>query len=135
MGTQYATLTDLTRLGLASGALGRVPWDTQTGQLAYASAYADGFLRSRYALPLTVWGDDLREAVCAIAAEGALTTIGFNPEDPANAALVARANRARAWLKMVGTGQIDPAITDSTHDVQEGTGFVSTLPRRGWRRR
>ena len=132
--SEYATTTDLARLGLASGVLARVPSATQTTQLSFSSAYADAFLRSRYTLPLASWGDDLREAVCAIAAEGMLTTIGWNPEDPANQAIVARANRARAWLKMVGRGEIDPEIVDSTPDAEEGTGYVSTRPRRGWRR-
>lgn len=135
MPTQYATTTDLARLGLASGALSRFPSDAQTAALVAASAYADGYLRAKpFALPLTAWGDDLRGAVCAIAAAELAITHGWNPEDPANKAILDRADRARAWLRDIARGAVDIEVTDSTPAVDEPGTYLSTRARRGWRR-
>lgn len=135
MPTQYATTTDLARLGLSSGVLSRVDTAELDAQLAAASQCADGYLRAKpYALPLTAWGDDLRAAVCALAAENLIVTRGANPEDPANKSVFDRAERARAWLRDIARGTVEIAVTDSTPDVDEPGTYTSTRARRGWRR-
>lgn len=135
MPTQYATTSDFARLGLASGALARATTDVLDAHLSAASGYADGYLRARpYALPLTAWGDDLRDAVCSIAAESFATSQGWNPEDPANKAIIARADRAREWLRDVARGVVVIAVTDSTPTVDETSTYLTTQARRGWRR-
>lgn len=135
MPTQYATTTDLARLGLASGVLSRVDTAELDAQLAAASQIADGYLRAHpYVLPLTAWGDDLRAAVCALASENLIVTRGANPEDPANKAVFDRANHWRAWLRDVSRGAVDLSVTDSTPTVDEPATFASSRARRGWRR-
>lgn len=135
MPTQYATTTDLARLGLSTGVLSRVDTAELDAQLAAASQCADGYLRAKpYALPLTAWGDDLRAAVCALAAENLIVTRGANPEDPANRAIFERADRARAWLRDVSKGVVELDVTDATPDVDESGAYVSTRARRGWAR-
>jgi len=130
--TVYATTTDFERLGLATGAASRVPANTLTTQLSAKSAFADGYIRRKFKLPLSSWGDDLRECVCVLAAEASLGTIGWNPEDPANAALVERAKAWRRWLEQLGDGDVEPEFVDATSDVNEGGAVVYTRAKRGW---
>jgi hypothetical protein len=63
--TRYATTTDLTRLGLPSAALSGVATETQEDALDAASSLADGYLSSRFGLPLSAWADFLRGFVQA----------------------------------------------------------------------
>ena len=64
----YAERTHLAQWGLPSTALSAIPTGTQDAALASASAKADSYLRARYALPLSAWGNELRQAVCELAA-------------------------------------------------------------------
>lgn len=102
----YGTTTDLTRFGLPSTALSGVTTATQEAALDAASAFADSYLRARYGtLPLTSYGVDLTQCVCALAAETLLTTRGFDPSRANGDAITQRANTARAWLRDVSAGR------------------------------
>ena len=81
----YATITDLTRFGLPSTALTGVSSTTQEEAISAASSLADSYLRSRYDLPLTAYGDDLAGWLEYGASPRA--TIGLD-----------RCARAHAWL-------------------------------------
>ncbi len=102
----YADRTDLTRLGIAAAALTGVATAAQDAALEAASDVADGYMRGRYALPLTAWGDDLRRAVCAVAAWDLLTVRGFDPNRGGDIAVQERHNSALAWLKDVAAGRV-----------------------------
>jgi phage gp36-like protein len=80
---------------------------------ASASAWAMSYLRGRYPGGLTSWGDDIREQTCARAAWVALTTTGFNPEDPASKAVMYRAQEAAAWFRRVAERLLHPDVTEA----------------------
>lgn len=112
--TQYASTTDLQRLGLSSRALAGVSSYAITDALVSASSIADGYIASRYgdALPLTTWPESLRMAVASIAAFTILGVVGFNPEDGSHVIVAKRRDDAMAWLRDVSLGRVTlPAAT------------------------
>lgn len=135
--TRYATTTDLTRLGLPAAALTTVPTETQEDALDAASSLADGYLTSRYALPLSAWGDDLRGCVCKLAAYDVMVTRGYSPEAGRDDQLRLRHEDAMRWLRDVATGVValygvtDATPTDTTDN--SGSRMITNTPRR-WRR-
>lgn len=135
--SRYATTTDLTRLGLPSAALTNVPTATQEESLDAMSAIADGYLSSRYELPLSAWGDDLRACVCRLAAYDLMVTRGFNPTAGGDESLLVRHDHAMRWLRDVAGGVVSPTgVVDATPDDTTGneTTFAVTDAPRGWRR-
>lgn len=133
----YATTTDLTRFGLPSTALTGVSSTTQEEAISAASALADSYMRSRYAVPLTAWGDDLRQCVCALAAETLLTSRGLDPGRANGDVILTRADNARAWLKDVSAGRA--SVSGGVTTPGPGTyARASTAPttasssERGW---
>jgi phage gp36-like protein len=104
--------------------------------LASASSVADGYLAARFTLPLAVWGDDLKRAVCAIACYDLMVGIGFNPEG-ADEQLRKRYEDAMAWLKGIATGVVVPVVTDSSATPDSSASIwsgakVTTNTKRGW---
>ena len=129
----YATPDDLDRLGLAALASESFTDEDKDRALLAATVEADGYLNARYALPLTAWGDDLRQHVVNIAAYRLLVRRGFSPvaaeDDTARNGLT----DALAWLKAVKDERISPPdLVDSTPDVYDAGGFVVSRPKRGW---
>lgn len=132
----YATRADLTRLGIRAGALSGVSSDDQDAALEAASDLADSYLRSRYVLPLTGYGDDLKRAVCAIAAWDLLSTRGYNPQG-SDEAIQTRQEQAIAWLKDVSAGRAavsggntTPAPSRSAR--ANSAARVASSDKRGW---
>lgn len=101
----YASRADLTRFGISAAALTSVSTDTQDAALEAASRVADSYLRSRYTLPLTGYGDDLKRAVCAIAAWDLLSTRGYDPQRGGDEAVRLRTDAAMSWLKDISAGR------------------------------
>jgi phage gp36-like protein len=128
----YATMTDLTRLGIPSAALTGVATAAQEAALAAASSLADGYIGAQFVLPLTAWGDDLRAHVAAIAAWTVLKTRGFNPESNADATVRASYEDAIRWLERVAAGTVSPVVTDATPDEDDAGPFVVAYEKRGW---
>ncbi len=132
--SQYATLDDLTRLGLGASALTAIDNTTRTAALASRSAYADGFLAKRFTLPLSAWGDDLREAVVHMASWDLLSRRGFDPTAANDAAVQVNMERAERWLRDVAAGRVEPVgYVDATPTVADARSVVvASRPRRGW---
>lgn len=101
----YATTTDLARFGLPAAALSGISTAAQEAAIDAASAFADSYLRSRHDVPLTTYGVDLTQQVCALAAEMLLTTRGFDATRANGDAVTLRADNARAWLRDVSAGR------------------------------
>ena len=101
----YATRADLYRLGIKQAALANVSTDDQDAALEAASDLVNSYIRSRYPLPLAIWGEDLKRAVCAIAAWDLLSTRGIAPNNNGNDSLKDRAAAAIAWLKDISAGR------------------------------
>jgi phage gp36-like protein len=133
----YATRTDLTRFGLPTAALTGVSTDAQDAALEAASDVADSYMRSRYALPLTGYGDDLKRAVCHVAAWDLLTTRGYDPARGGDEAVKLRHDTAIAWLKDVSAGRAAVSGGNTTPGPSRpsrvaSAASVSSSSKRGW---
>ncbi len=132
--TLYADATDLVPEVMSQVAADSFSSAEKTKALTNASADADDELNRRYALPLAQWPGSLRRNVATIAGYELLSGRGFDSADEGSA-LKTRALAARAWLKRVGDGTLDPpGIVDDTDDdaVHEGGAVVVTDGTRGW---
>jgi phage gp36-like protein len=134
----YALSTDLSNpaLGLPARALEKIAADDLDQGLEAASRIADGYLTSRYVLPITTWGHDLRLCVCSIAAYHLLSGRGFNPEG-ADENMRLRFEDAMRWLREVNKGVVTPVgITDSSSPPEDhsdaGAALVLYDQPRGW---
>jgi phage gp36-like protein len=138
MGTRYAQIADARQLGLGARALKDEDAAAFNANLDAASAEADSYLGNQYTLPITVFGSDIKAAVCKIAVYEFLSVRGLNPEPgSADGNVRDRAKDARAWLQMVGAGKATPTgIVDSTIGQVAGSpGFETTVEsssQRGW---
>lgn len=136
----YATRADLGRLGIRVAALANVADDDQDAALQAASDLADSFFRSRYDLPLTQWGDDLRRCVCAIAAFDCLVIRGFDPSRGNDAVVQLRYEQAMTWLRDVSAGRVAVTGGRTTPTPSSGAGArsataparVTSRRQRGW---
>ena len=133
----YATRTDLTRFGLPAAALTGVADATQDAALEAASDVADSYLRSRYTLPLTGYGDDLKRVVCNIAAWDLLSTRGYDPRAGNDEAVRDRHDSAVSWLKDVSAGRAavsggNTTPTPSRTSRVSSGASVDSDTKRGW---
>jgi phage gp36-like protein len=136
----YATLPDdFYTHGLRAAALpSSVGTPAITAAITAASGRADGYLCGRFTMPLTAWGTDLTQAVCAIAAfELVAAQVGFNPEAGHNMTLVERKADALRWLEQVSRGAVTPmGVTDSKPSSTPGDANPSARAysrrSRGW---
>ncbi len=111
MGTTYATLGDLPKHGTTAASLVPIASEHQTAALAAASSVVDSYLRSRFTLPLTTWGDDVRQTVCQLAAYNLLVTRGLDPEG--GKTIGDRYKAAIKWLEAVQEGRATPEGLDA----------------------
>ena len=137
-GTVYLTVAEARQLGLSGRAFADTDVADFLANIAQASDYASSFLSNQYTLPLLAWGDDIKGAVAKIAAYEFLSVRGLNPDNGGSDKNVKdRADVARDWFKMVGSGKATPVgIQDSTPNQTVGTpGFQPTIvssSQRGW---
>lgn len=132
----YATRTDLYRLGLREAAFTGVATADQDAALEAASDTADSYMRSRYTLPLTGYGDDLKSAVCRIAAYELLATRGYNPGAGGDESLESRHDKAVTWLKDVSAGRAHVSggstTPTATRHARASSPRTGSDDRRGW---
>lgn len=129
---QYAQPADLANLGLSAQALSVITLPEQNAALLKASNEADGYLNTRFTLPLISWGADLTGHVCAIAAYRLMVVRGYNPE--ANNSLRKSFEDAIKWLTDVAANRVNPIIVDGSSapggipDGQAGpSGFAQSI--------
>lgn len=127
----YASVEDLASLGLHVDAQAGIPSANIAAALEAASRLADSYLQSRYRLPLTSWGQDLRRCVAILAAYDIMSARGFAPEG-ADEHLRLRAEDATRWLEGVARGSVSPtAIVDSAPAAPPIDGLhAHTSPKR-----
>ena len=106
------------------------------------SAEADGYIASKYTLPLVAGSDPsapydraLMHAVDHFVVWHLLCDRGFNPENPADAAVEANYKSAEKWLERLADGKIKLSSTqgdppsvqpDVSTSVQRGYGYGTT---------
>jgi phage gp36-like protein len=111
----YATRAEMYQLAVNSGAFTGIATADQDAALDGASVFADGYLTQRFQLPLTSYGQDLKEAVANIAAYRIIAARGFSPEDADADQLRLRYQDAIGWLRDVSAGKVTPTnVADSS---------------------
>lgn len=125
MATAYATLADLTTYGVKdAGPFGGLSAGQQQAAVDAANATADGYLATKFKLPLTSWGADLKQKVIAMARFELLTTRGFAPEGGSAEAISLAYQAAIKWFEGVSKGIISPTVVDSGAAGQVGGPYV-----------
>ena len=130
----YATAADFDRFGIRPEALPQtITAQDKDAAISAASGRADSYLGARFRLPIAAWGDDLRQAVCAIAAfELIASQVGFNPESGHNMVLVTRKEDAIRWFEQVSRGHVTPAGVVETPPPTSSVSRVKSNRKRGW---
>jgi len=125
----YANLEDLVQLGINAAALTGISDERRMRALETACTRANDLLAdARYTLPLTTWGDSLRNDVAALASWELMSSRGFNPEAGSDLAVRKRYDDAMAALKRGSYSD----IVDSTPTVDEGETYVTCGTPRRW---
>jgi phage gp36-like protein len=127
----YATTTDLAQVGVNADALAGIDNASLTAALASASAVADGYLTSRYVLPLIApYPADLVQHVCGLAAYFAIKARGFDPN--ANPTIRFGYEDAMSWLRDISRNLVHPQVTESARPAGSVEPIIISRPRRGW---
>ena len=134
MSSAYATAADFDRFGIRAAALPASITDVdKLAAVTAASGRADSYLGAKFRLPISAWGDDLRQTVCAIAAfELVSSQVGFNPDAGHNMVLVTRKEDAIRWLEQVARGHATPAGVTDAAPAAASVSRVTSNTRRGW---
>jgi phage gp36-like protein len=129
----YCTRGDLTTLGIRSDALRSILVGDQDAAIASASDEMDGYLGSRYKLPLTAWGSDVRIMCARLAIYSLISARGFNPNSSGDSQLVEMRDIAERWLVRISNGSLALTVTDSSNveagHVSGGVQLVSNRSR------
>lgn len=129
----YATSAQFDRWGIRPSALPASITDAdKVAAVEAASSVADGYL-GRFRLPLSSWGDDLRQRVCEVAAYKLLSSqVGFNPELGHNQTVLVNHDAAVRWFEQVSFGHVTPAGIVDTAPAVVSTSRATSNPKRGW---
>jgi phage gp36-like protein len=129
--SQYATTTDLAQYALGSVALTGISTNDQDAALQAASDEADGYLKARYAVPVTVYGKDLREHICAMAAYRLLSRKTFGL-DGSQTNIRKMYEDAISFFSKISKGLITLSGDAITPAPSYALPRVSTSTPRGW---
>lgn len=135
----YCSAEDLNLVGLPEQATFGIAPEKIEAVLEAASAKIDSYLRGRgYTVPLTDWGEDVRQCCATIAAWDILRSLrGVNPSDPAHMAIAKAQDDAINWLRDVAKGVANFGLGE-TGSKRRATGvaqFISVVNgcgERGW---
>lgn len=119
--SQYATTAELANFGIPAAALTGISAAIQNQHLTLASGRLDSYLRGRYSLPLAVpYPDEVKMAVCNIAAYTLLKRRGFNP-DAYDSNFRDEYLSTLEWLDKLSEGKVSLDVhADATPGTQEG---------------
>lgn len=132
---QLATFQEFDDHVLPSTAFAGIDTPVKNAALRWASAIALGFVRKRKVLPLISWGDDLRDAVCNLAAYRMMGRRGYAPASGSNANIRQSYDDARDWLLLVSTGKtelVDCVDSSTTPTVDEAGPLMASDPIVNW---
>lgn len=116
----YCTTTELTQFGIRAEALRTIdPSDLQAA-IAAASDTIDGYLRSRYKLPLVAWGKDIRVICARLAVYQLVVVRGFNAARAGDEQIEKQQELATQTLRDIPPGKYSPSVTDSSSDAAPG---------------
>lgn len=128
--SQYATAAELRALPGAGAYCEGISDADCDAALQRASGRADDYLREYYTLPLTSWGESLKQAVCHVALYWLTAHEGF---DSSAAGSTPRRlyEDALASLERMSTHG-SAGVVDASPETEEGGAVVYSKPLRGW---
>jgi phage gp36-like protein len=138
--TRYADISDFGLAGVDATIIATIDNSEALRHLDMASSLADSYLGRRINTPLLVWGDDLRQCVCRLAAyDLASINVGLPvAADPSKDLFKINYDLAIKWLEGVAEGKITPSWiangTQGTSNASRIAPHVLTKPQRGWGR-
>lgn len=130
----YATITDLTRLGINSDALAPISTDSKTDMLVACSALVDDAIATggRYSPPLTTYPWSITLNVCKLAQFELISVDGYMPDDDDQVMIRKRWEDANAWLEKLANGAAISGAVDATPDEEDNEVTVVSETARGW---
>lgn len=128
----YCDAADLTTDAVPERSIANVSQSDRWRACVKASDGADGYLSTRYELPLSAWPSDMREHCANIAAASLFRRRGADPQS-ADAVIFDGRDRAVSWFNKIANGLVKPpGIIDSTVEINEGGSVVVSSSGRGW---
>jgi phage gp36-like protein len=117
---EYCTTAQLTQYGIRAEALRTIdPSDLQAAIQA-ASDTIDGYLRSRYKLPLVAWGKDITLLCARLAVYQLVVVRGFNAARAGDDQLEKQYDVSMATLKDIPRNAYTPDVTDASSGAGPG---------------
>lgn len=115
----YITLAELGDMGLNPAAFVETLAPRRQKAIDERSAYIDGFLRSKFTLPLIVVSADIKRCCAILASIDLIKNRGIGPDDAD--ALKDEEDRQDKWLGLIAKGVVVPQVTDSSSGAAPGT--------------
>ena len=125
----YATIAQLKQVGVNADALVGISDPDLQAALDSASSMADGYLATRFTLPLVApYPADLIQHTAGLAAYLAIRTRGFDPN--ASPSVRMGYEDAVGWLKDISRNLVHPQVTESSSSGNVEPIVLSNPPRR-----
>lgn len=116
----YCTPDELTQFGIRAEALRTIdPSDLQAA-IDAASDTIDGYLRSRYALPLVAWGKDITVICARLAVYQLVVVRGFNAARAGDEQIEKQQELSMQTLRDIPPGRYSPSVTDASSGAEPG---------------
>lgn len=129
----YCDPADITNYAVPEHSIAEISASARADGCIAATDVAAGFVGAAYELPLTAWGEDLRQQTAYLAAAQLFSRRGVDPGGP-DKVVIDNRDSALKWFDRLANGRLSPpGIVDSTPEEDEGGSFVvSGKPPRGW---
>lgn len=117
---EYCTTAQLPQYGIRAEALRTIDSSDLQAAIVAASKTIDGYLRSRYKLPLVAWGEDIRLICARLAVYQLVVVRGFNAARAGDEQIEKQFDVSMATLKDIPPGRYSPDVTDASIDAVPG---------------
>lgn len=141
-GTAETILAQPSDLLLPADALDSIGAAQKAKHLLHATGKVLSYVAAAHKMPLTTWGDDLRDATAMTATVELLDEVGWRPTTDFDQRLGSRyiylygnpdIGGSKGWLDLVAEGKVTPdGLVDATPDTDETGVFVQSGTKRGW---
>jgi phage gp36-like protein len=116
----YCTAAELTQYGIRAEALRSIDPSELQAAITAASKTIDGYLRSRYKLPLVAWGEDIRLLCARLAVYQLVVVRGFNAARSGDDQIEKQYDVSMSTLKDIPKCSYSPDVTDSSSNAAPG---------------
>lgn len=117
---EYCTTAELSQYGIRAEALRGIALSELQAAILAASKTIDGYLRSRYKLPLVAWGEDIRLICARLAVYQLVVVRGFNAARAGDEQVEKQYEVSLATLKDIPPGKYSPDVTDASSGAGPG---------------